>query len=554
MIKRLVISNYALINHIEIDFNSGFSIITGETGAGKSIILGALSLILGDRVETKYIQNGEAKSIIEAVFDIEAYNIKDYFTQHEIDYFPNECIIRREIQPSGRSRAFINDTPVSLADLRELSIQLIDIHSQHSNLLISKPAYQLQIIDSIAGNEELLEEYQSEYQKYSHQLSEYNRLKSEIERQKEEEDYLTFQFNQIKSLNLSESEDEELVEQQKRLSNVTDIKENLWKATELLSGGMSQSSVLDDLKEIIKYVSNVQNHMSDLTQVADRLESCLIELRDISQTIEYNQENLETNPAELERIETRLNEIYSLEQKHHVQNVNALLQLQSEYENKLRQIEFSDEIIEEKEKQLKIQYSKITELSKKLSDKRKKTATEFEKSLVGLAQLLGLKNTQFSVDFDNCAIDKTGIDKIEFLFSFNKQQAMMPVGVTASGGEISRLMLCIKSLIAKAMKLPTIIFDEVDTGVSGEIANKIGEMMRDLSANLQVMAITHLPQVAAMGGTHYKVYKRDMDNATQTNIELLNEQDRVIEIARMLSGKNIKDAAIENAKSLIYNN
>lgn len=554
MIKRLVISNYALINHIEIDFISGFSIITGETGAGKSIILGALSLILGDRVETKYIQNGEAKSIIEAVFDIEAYNIKDYFTQHEIDYFPNECIIRREIQPSGRSRAFINDTPVSLADLRELSIQLIDIHSQHSNLLISKPAYQLQIIDSIAGNEELLEEYQSEYQKYSHQLSEYNRLKSEIERQKEEEDYLTFQFNQIKSLNLSENEDEELVEQQKRLSNVTDIKENLWKATELLSGGMSQSSVLDDLKEIIKYVSNVQNHMSDLTQVADRLESCLIELRDISQTIEYNQENLETNPAELERIETRLNEIYSLEQKHHVQNVNALLQLQTEYENKLRQIEFSDEIIEEKEKQLKIQYSKITELSKKLSDKRKKTATEFEKSLVGLAQLLGLKNTQFSVDFDNCAIDKTGIDKIEFLFSFNKQQAMMPVGVTASGGEISRLMLCIKSLIAKAMKLPTIIFDEVDTGVSGEIANKIGEMMRDLSANLQVMAITHLPQVAAMGGTHYKVYKRDIDNATLTNIELLSEQDRVIEIARMLSGKNINDAAIENAKSLIYNN
>lgn len=553
MLSHLSISNYALIDSLEIDFKEGLSIVTGETGAGKSIILGALSLILGERADQKVVRNANAKSVIEATFDILKYKgINEFLAQNDIEPYDNECILRREISSNGRSRAFINDTPVNLAVLRELTLQLIDIHSQHSNMLLSDAGYQLRIIDSVSSNNDILNRYTASFNEYKALKERLSELKRIYEKNKQDEDYIQFQLSQIADLKLAENEDEELEREQARLSNVSDIKQNLWAASSVIQD--DQNSVLTMLTGVSRGFMQIEGVDNELKEISERLQSAVIDLKDLARTVDALQEVYVDNPNELERINERLNVIYDLETKHKVRSVNELIALQREYESKLALLDNSDDEIKRLEKELVDLERTTLEIGKELSKSRKNGCEQFKRKLQDSAMPLGMKNMRFDVGFGNVPLSETGIDKVIFLFSFNKQQQLMPIENTASGGELSRVMLCVKSIIAQNMQLPTIIFDEVDTGVSGEIAHKMGEMMSDISKNIQVIAITHLPQVAVKGENHYKVFKTDSDDATYTSIVELTKEERVNEIARMLSGKEVDNAAIENAKSLLgYN-
>lgn len=553
MLKQLKISNYALIDKLDITFEPGLTIITGETGAGKSIMMGALSLILGDKVESRAIRVIDKKSVIEVIFNIEEYGLRQFFADNDIEYYDDgECIMRREISPNGRTRGFINDTPVTLPVMRALSVQLIDIHSQHSNMLLSSHRYQLSILDNLYPDKKLLEEYIKEYEAYKRIEGKIKDLKENNARRKSEEDYLRFQLSQIKELKLRNDEDIELEAIERRLSNVNEIKSNLWQCLQLLDGDEDgENSILNGLATVAGNLSHISRMCDDVSGMDDRVESALIELKDITRTIATLQDSIMDDPAELERVSGRLGNIYSLENKHKVQSVNELLMLQSEYETQLAEIDGFDDEIERLEKELKHQETVVSKLAIELSERRKATSKIFENNLKDLAVPLGMKNLQFKIEFEQVPFSPTGIDAVRFLFSFNKQQPLMPVETTASGGEISRLMLCIKSIIAKNMKLPTIIFDEVDTGVSGDVANRMGDLMKDISGNIQVITITHLPQVAAKGDNHFKVYKQDTVDSTHTSVRRLESDERVMEIAAMLSGDKVSEAAIDNAKILL---
>lgn len=553
MLKQLKISNYALIDKLDITFEPGLTIITGETGAGKSIMMGALSLILGDKVESRAIRAIDKKSVIEVIFNIEEYGLRQFFADNDIEYYDDgECIMRREISPNGRTRGFINDTPVTLPVMRALSVQLIDIHSQHSNMLLSSHRYQLSILDNLYPDKKLLEEYIKEYEAYKRIEGKIKDLKENNARRKSEEDYLRFQLSQIKELKLRNDEDIELEAIERRLSNVNEIKSNLWQCLQLLDGDEDgENSILNGLATVAGNLSHISRMCDDVSGMDDRVESALIELKDITRTIATLQDSIMDDPAELERVSGRLGNIYSLENKHKVQSVNELLMLQSEYETQLAEIDGFDDEIERLEKELKHQETVVSKLAIELSERRKATSKIFENNLKDLAVPLGMKNLQFKIEFEQVPFSPTGIDAVRFLFSFNKQQPLMPVETTASGGEISRLMLCIKSIIAKNMKLPTIIFDEVDTGVSGDVANRMGDLMKDISGNIQVITITHLPQVAAKGDNHFKVYKQDTVDSTHTSVRRLESDERVMEIAAMLSGDKVSEAAIDNAKILL---
>lgn len=553
MLKQLKISNYALIDKLDITFEPGLTIITGETGAGKSIMMGALSLILGDKVESRAIRAIDKKSVIEVIFNIEEYGLRQFFADNDIEYYDDgECIMRREISPNGRTRGFINDTPVTLPVMRALSVQLIDIHSQHSNMLLSSHRYQLSILDNLYPDKKLLEEYIKEYEAYKRIEGKIKDLKENNARRKSEEDYLRFQLSQIKELELRNDEDIELEAIERRLSNVNEIKSNLWQCLQLLDGDEDgENSILNGLATVAGNLSHISRMCDDVSGMDDRVESALIELKDITRTIATLQDSIMDDPAELERVSGRLGNIYSLENKHKVQSVNELLMLQSEYETQLAEIDGFDDEIERLEKELKHQEAVVSKLAIELSERRKATSKIFENNLKDLAVPLGMKNLQFKIEFEQVPFSPTGIDAVRFLFSFNKQQPLMPVETTASGGEISRLMLCIKSIIAKNMKLPTIIFDEVDTGVSGDVANRMGDLMKDISGNIQVITITHLPQVAAKGDNHFKVYKQDTVDSTHTSVRRLESDERVMEIAAMLSGDKVSEAAIDNAKILL---
>lgn len=553
MLKQLKISNYALIDKLDIMFEPGLTIITGETGAGKSIMMGALSLILGDKVESRAIRAIDKKSVIEVIFNIEEYGLRQFFADNDIEYYDDgECIMRREISPNGRTRGFINDTPVTLPVMRALSVQLIDIHSQHSNMLLSSHRYQLSILDNLYPDKKLLEEYIKEYEAYKRIEGKIKDLKENNARRKSEEDYLRFQLSQIKELELRNDEDIELEAIERRLSNVNEIKSNLWQCLQLLDGDEDgENSILNGLATVAGNLSHISRMCDDVSGMDDRVESALIELKDITRTIATLQDSIMDDPAELERVSGRLGNIYSLENKHKVQSVNELLMLQSEYETQLAEIDGFDDEIERLEKELKHQETVVSKLAIELSERRKATSKIFENNLKDLAVPLGMKNLQFKIEFEQVPFSPTGIDAVRFLFSFNKQQPLMPVETTASGGEISRLMLCIKSIIAKNMKLPTIIFDEVDTGVSGDVANRMGDLMKDISGNIQVITITHLPQVAAKGDNHFKVYKQDTVDSTHTSVRRLESDERVMEIAAMLSGDKVSEAAIDNAKILL---
>ena len=549
MLKRLSISNYALIDQLEIDFEQGLTIITGETGAGKSIILGALSLILGERADSSSIRNKERKTVVEATFDIKSYNLKAFFDENDIDYYSGELIARREINPNGRSRAFVNDGVVSVATLRELMTHLVDIHSQHSNMLLAQPAFQLSILDNIAGDEDSLAKYQKLYSQYKATEKLLNELRASDERNRSEEDYLRFQLSQLQETNLKPGEDDELEQQQRRLANATSLKEDLWKVISTLNS--EDNSVLDQLQDVFNTLNTAEDNLNEIAGMSERVNNALIDLKDIAQSVSAVEESLNSDPAMLQQVEDRLNTIYSLERKHNVKSVDELLVLQEQYQERLAAIDSSEERIGAIQEQLKQHKQAATELALIISKKRKKASEQFISLLLPLAQYLNMKNLQFNIDFKDVELNATGADSIEFLFAFNKNQALMPVKDTASGGEISRLMLCIKSVIARSMNLPTIIFDEVDTGVSGEIAHKIGDMMGEIAHNIQVIAITHLPQVASHGTSHLRVFKSDTSTRTVTSVERLNDEEHVTEIARMLSGSELNQAAIDNARSLI---
>lgn len=549
MLTRLHISNYALIDELEIKFDNGLTIITGETGAGKSIILGALSLILGERAEARSVRNPEKKVVVEASFDISAYALEGFFAENEIDFWEEECIVRREISATGRSRAFVNDTPVTISVLKDLTSRLVDIHSQHSNMLLSKPAFQLSVLDSIADNKEVVSKYNVEYVCYKKLQEQLLEKQNEYEKSRAEEDYIRFQLNQFADLKLTENEDVELENLQKKLSNVSEIKQNLWQISSTLNG--EENSILEQLKVVAQRIQSTERNLSEIEGMGERVQSALVELKDIAQSVSYVDDQLVDDPRQLEEVEMRLNSIYELERKHNAASVNELLAIQHKFENQLSLIDNSENQIAEIEAKLKTQKAKVKELALALSETRKKAAQLFVADLQPLAQALGMRNLAFDIKFTATDYTANGADVVEFLFAFNKNQTLLPVKDTASGGEISRLMLCIKSIIARSMSLPTIIFDEVDTGVSGDVANKIGEMMGEICKRIQVLAITHLPQVAAHAHHHLMVYKADDENSTLTHVKALNEEEHVLEIARMLSGKDVNQAAIENAKSLI---
>ena len=551
MIKQLHISNYALIDKLDIRFNDGLTIITGETGAGKSIILGALSLILGDRADSKAIRDTSVKTIVEATFGIDGYRLERFFKDNDIDWDEHECLVRRELAPSGRSRAFINDTPVQLNTLRELSTRLLDIHSQHSNMLLSTSAFQLSILDSIAGNSQLLEEYRNCYQDYREAAKQLESTRNNIEQLRREEDYIRYQLTELQTKQLKPNEDQELEALQAKLSNINELKESLWAVENQLNS--EENSILERLSTVAQHLEAAERNLTEVEGMSSRVRNALIDLKDIAQGVSATIDTLNDDPNELLRVDDRLNVIYTLERKHNAQDVNQLLDIQSEYERKLGEIEHNDDIIEELTARVNATRQEATQLAAQLTAKRQDAAKRFSKELLALAMPLGMKNLAFEVQFTPTELTVSGADSVEFMMAFNKNQRPMPVKDTASGGEISRVMLCIKTIIARHMQLPSIIFDEVDTGVSGDIANRIGEMMLGIAQNIQVIAITHLPQVAANGDHHLRVYKTDTEVETLTRVETLNPDEHVIEVARMLSGKDIDQAAIENAKSLIKN-
>lgn len=553
MLNKLSIHNYALINQIDIDFKDGLSVITGETGAGKSIILGALSMILGGRADTKSIGNADKKSIIEATFyaknDAE---IDKFCTSNDIDKFEdNNFILRREISSSGRSRAFINDTPVTLQQLRDAAIRLIDIHSQHQNLLIADAKYQLQIIDSIANNVNELNEYKTQFKKYIEIRNRLNQRKIEISKNKENEEFLRFQFDQLQKIAPKENEQEELERKYEVLSNAESIKDDLRHIVNTLSD--NEDSVLSQISALKSVINrlNLDLFNAESNDIKPRFESLYLELKDIAEQFGDYLSEVDSDPKELQSIEHRLNLIYEANRRFNVNNENELLKIKVDIESQLASIDNSDDDICALEQKKKTEGIKLKELADKLSQTRIKAADQFSSELIEMAKPLGMSNIKFSALVSQNKLTIDGQDSIEFLCSFNKNQSLNPISKVASGGEMSRIMLCIKAIIANCMQLPTIIFDEIDTGVSGDIADRMGEMMKEISDKIQVITITHLPQVASKGLSHYKVYKTDNEQYTTTNIKELSTEERIEELAQMLSGSKINEAAILNAQSLL---
>lgn len=550
MLRSLFIQNYALIEKLDISFGTGFSVITGETGAGKSIILGAIGLLLGQRAEVKAIRQGASKCVIEAHFDISAYRLKSFFEENELEY-EEECILRREVYASGKSRAFINDTPASIAQTRELGEQLIDVHSQHQNLLLNKEGFQLNVLDILSHNEEQLSVYQSLYQEWKQVQQDLSNLIACAEQNKADEDYIRFQLEQLEEADLSAGEQEELEQEADILSHAEEIKAGLFGIEELLNS--DEGGLLADLKEGVNTLLALQKVYSPATELVERLESVYIELKDVSQEISSKEENVEFNPNRLQEVNERLNLIYTLQQKHRVSTVEELLILSEEYTTKLADITSYDERINELTALCDTLYNKVKKQAVALTETRTCAAREVEKQMALHLMPLGMPNVRFLVEMGTRKEPGIhGEDTVSFLFSANKNGTLQNISSVASGGEIARVMLSIKAMIAGAVKLPTIVFDEIDTGVSGEIADRMADIMQEMGEqNRQVISITHLPQIAARGRTHYKVYKQDNDTETNSHIRCLTDEERVEEIARMLSGATLTEAALNNARTLL---
>ena len=553
MIKKLSVSNYTLIDELHIDFEPGFSVITGETGAGKSIILGALSLILGQRADLKSLRHSDEKAVIEGVFDIASYHLRDFFDENELDYDEGECILRREILPSGKSRAFINDTPVSVAQLKALGEQLIDIHSQHQNLLLADSRFQLRVVDTMAGDAALLADYREHYHRWRERLQAFVRLQEENRTGREEEDYLRYQLGQLDEAQLKEGEQEELEGELQTLQHAEEIKNELAVLQACLHG--EETGVVSLLNAALSRMKSLSRLYPEVDEWIGRLESDYIDLKDIATTVDRSQENLNIDPERLAWVENRLDTYYSLQQKHRVSNAVELLALRDSFAERLARIENYDEELAALKRQVEEQEQQVRDLAARLTEVRQQSAAGISQTLTERVKPLGMPHLQFEIEVaPRPQLDETGGDAIRFLFSANKNQPLQPVSEVASGGEISRLMLSLKALVAHAMALPTIIFDEVDTGVSGEIADKMARIMREMAQCMQVISITHLPQVAAWGQTHYRVYKSDTATATATHLVRLTDEQRVEEIARMLSGSSLTAAALDNARELLKRN
>lgn len=550
MLTHLYITNYALIEELDIDFHGGFSVITGETGAGKSIILGALGLLLGKRADAQAIKNGEKKCCIEASFDIRALNLKSFFADNDIDNDDTECILRREVINTGKSRAFINDTPVSLTQLKELGTYLIDIHSQHQNLLMNQEDFLLDIVDTIAGNQSLRETYLHTFEAWKRAQTLLLELQARAEKDQANQDYLKFQIQQFQEANLSEGEQEELEQEASTLNHAEDIKQALFAAYAPLVS--EELRLLEELKNGTQKLESISAVYPQAQEMAERLNSAYIELEDLSSELEKVQMEIEFDPIRQNFVEERLNTIYSLEQKHKVSTIAELLQIYDDLQKRLNEIENIDETLKEKEKEVEQQLGALAKSAKALTKSRETAAKTIAKSLIEQLQTLGMPHVKLEFSLTpKSSFDRNGSDTISLLFSANKNRPLQDVAAIASGGEIARLMLSLKALIAKSKALPTIIFDEIDTGVSGTMAEKMALTMQQIADNCQVLCITHLPQIAALGAHHYRVYKVEGDDKTTSHISLLSQEERIKEIANMLTGSEMTEAAINNAKSLL---
>lgn len=550
MLKQLYIKNFTLIDELNIQMHPGFSVITGETGAGKSIILGAIGLLLGNRADSKSIKAGRDRCVIEAHFDLSKYDMQQFFTDNDIDEDLSDTIIRRELTAAGKSRAFINDTPVSLTKMRELGEQLVDIHSQHQNLLLQKEDFQLNVVDIIAQDEKQRKNYEAAYNQYKQANQKLNALKAEIEKNRENEDFLRFQFKELDEAQLQNGEQEELEQEYEMLSHSEDIKTALYQADNHLSG--DDGNIIERLKQASEQLANIKDVYPEVTELLERIDSSYIELKDIAQEINGLTDHVEFDPARLETINERLDKLNSLQQKFHVRDLGELIETYHQLKEQLSHIDHSDEDVEALEQEVIQLLEKAQKQAKELTAIRTKAAQKVEEEMKQRLIPLGIPNVRFSISLTEKPLSHDGGDKVSFLFSANKSTPLQPVTQVASGGEIARVMLSLKAMISGAVKLPTIIFDEIDTGVSGKIAEKMAQIMVEMGNHeRQVLSITHLPQIAAMGSHHYKVSKEETDEGTISRMTELSQQERVQEIAQMLSGSDVSEAALANAKELL---
>ena len=550
MLRQLYIRNFTLIDELDLTFKPGFSVITGETGAGKSIILGAIGQILGNRADARMVKAGCDKCVIEAHFDLSNYDMEGFFDDNDIDYEPEDCIIRRELKANGKSRAFINDTPVALTTARELGQQLVDIHSQHQNLLLQKEDFQLNVVDIIAHNSQLLNDYRTLFDGYAKAKAALREKEEECEKDRANEDFLRFQADELVTAKLIDGEQEELEQELETLSHAEDIKGALFDADNLLSG--DDRCITQSCKTMLSRLSDIGDVYPAIRQVTERIDSAYIELKDIARDISNLAESIDFDPARLTMANERLDTIYTLQKKHHVESVAELIAIRDNLTARLNDITNSEDMLEDMRRQVEDMHRKATEAAARLTESRQEAARHVTEQLLAQMTALGMPNARFEIKFETKELAVDGADRISYMFSANKNVPLEPIAQVASGGEVARVMLSLKAMISGAVKLPTIIFDEIDTGVSGRVAEMMAQIMRQMGrADRQVISITHLPQIAALGTTHYKVEKTDTDDTTISRMRMLGHDERITEIAQMLSGSNISDAAIENAKSLL---
>ncbi len=550
MLKQLYIKNFTLIDELDIELRPGFSVITGETGAGKSIILGAIGLLLGQRADSKTIKQGTDRCIIEAHFDLSRYLLTPFFEDNDIDYDANDCIIRRELTASGKSRAFINDTPVALSLLKELGDMLVDVHSQHQNLLLGKQDFQLEVVDTLAKDQDSLIAYQKDYAAYHDKQRELQTLQEEMERNRKNIDFLQFQYNELEQARLIEDEQEEMEQQRETMTHSEDIKTALYETSHHLTA--DEQGILPLLRKSLSALQSISSVYPSAEDWTERLESCQIEIKDIAQDVEGHLEDIDFDPAELDRINQRLDKLYDLQKKYRVETIAELIQQREELKRQLSLMENSDETLATLKEELHTLIERCQQKADKLTKLRQKSTKEIERQMKERLKSLGMPNVRFEVTIQKTELRKDGQDDIAFMFSANTSSPLQPIDQVASGGEIARVMLSLKAMISGAVKLPTIIFDEIDTGVSGKIAERMAEIMQEMGANdRQVISITHLPQIAALGTTHYRVSKQETPTGTISKMQLLSDEERIHEIAQMLSGSDISAAAIQNAKELL---
>lgn len=553
MLKHLYIKNFTLIDQLDIDFYNGFSVISGETGAGKSIILGAIGLLLGNRADSKQIKQGEKKCVIEATFSLTQNAFEDFFAENNIDFDSNETILRREISSNGKSRAFINDTPVPLNLMRELGDQLVDIHSQHQNLLLQKEDFQLNVIDILADNDKERIAYATSFKAYKDAERKLAEIKKQLKESSENEEFTRFQYEEIASANLQDGLQEELEAEAKTLTHAEDIKSSLFSADNLLNG--EETGAVQQLRSATDNLANITAVFPKANELNTRLDTVYIEIKDIAEEVSRAAADIDFDPNRLDFINEQLDKIYHLEKKFHVETIVELLNIQANLKLKLDSIDNSDELLKDAEQTLVAKQTDCAKQAAILTKGREKTAKTIQKEMKEKLIPMGIPNVQFDIQFEAKPLADDGADKVQFLFSANRNSPLQPIAQVASGGEIARVMLSLKAMISGAVKLPTIIFDEIDTGVSGKIAQQMAFVMRQMgSNNKQVISITHLPQIAALGTTHYKVEKHDSATGTTSKLRKLTSEERVAEIAQMLSGSDVSEAALQNARELINSN